>query len=134
MPFATIPLVAGDPCGAGRTPLRRRLAGTARRPALAQRVQRLRIDNGEQRPADGAAENRYTRAAADVADWIARRALVRDPEARLYVYDQEFELHRSNAQVLPAPQDERRRSACRTPARSSDGCGPRSWIRYIVSA
>src|SRR4051794_10701193 len=52
-----------------------------------------RIDNGEQRPGDGASDNRYTRAGAEVGDWIARGALLRDPQARLYVYDQEFELH-----------------------------------------
>src|ERR1700730_11102621 len=52
-----------------------------------------RVDNGEQQPADNENENRYSRAAAQLKDWRRQGALVRDTAPRMYVYDQEFELH-----------------------------------------
>jgi len=51
----------------------------------------VRLEYGEQRPSDGVAENRYTRAAADLAAWRSRGMLVRDERPTLYAYDAEFE-------------------------------------------
>ncbi len=48
------------------------------------------VDYGGSRPGDGASENRYSRARRELEDWLRERALVRDEQPRLYVYDQEF--------------------------------------------
>jgi uncharacterized protein (DUF1015 family) len=87
------PVVAGDPSLLVAPPYD--VVSPAQLAALHARSEFniSRIDNGEQRPADGDADNRYSRAAADVHNWILKGALVREADARLYVYDQEFELH-----------------------------------------
>jgi uncharacterized protein (DUF1015 family) len=51
----------------------------------------VRIEYGEKRAGDGDADNRYTRAAADVAAWQRDRVLVRDEAPAIYAYAQEFE-------------------------------------------
>src|SRR5437868_4649687 len=86
------PAVAGDPANLVAPPYD--VVSPAELAALHGRSEFniSRIDNGEQRPGDNDADNRYSRAAADIAAWIALGALVRDPEPRLYVYDQQFEL------------------------------------------
>ena len=53
----------------------------------------MRVDYGEDRPEDDASSNRYTRARKDLDAWRADGVLRVDPQERLYVYDQEFELH-----------------------------------------
>jgi uncharacterized protein (DUF1015 family) len=52
-----------------------------------------RADYGETLPADGAADNRYTRAHQQLEDWLRAGVLKLEREPRLYVYDQEFALH-----------------------------------------
>src|SRR5437867_7904017 len=52
-----------------------------------------RVDNGDLKPGDDEGENRYSRAAAFLRHWLGQGALVRDVAARMYLYDQEFELH-----------------------------------------
>ncbi len=51
----------------------------------------VRIEYGEQRPADGAADNRYTRAAHDLDAWRRAGVLIRDAPPAIYAYRQEFE-------------------------------------------
>ena len=51
-----------------------------------------RIDNGEIEPGDTESDNRYSRARAELQDWLTRGVVTTDAEPRLYVYDQEFEL------------------------------------------
>jgi uncharacterized protein (DUF1015 family) len=51
----------------------------------------VRIEYGEQRADDNASENRYTRAAADIARWRAEGVLALDHEPAIYGYRQEFE-------------------------------------------
>ncbi len=51
----------------------------------------VRVEYGEQQPADTAANNRYTRAAADLTAWQRDGILVRESEAALYAYRVEFE-------------------------------------------
>ncbi|MBF6599003.1 MAG: DUF1015 domain-containing protein [Dehalococcoidia bacterium] len=50
----------------------------------------VRIEYGEQRPSDSERENRYTRAAADIAAWRRDGVLVRDAAPALYRYRQWF--------------------------------------------
>ncbi len=51
----------------------------------------VRIEYGEQRPDDGAADNRYSRAARDLDAWLRAGVLLRDAEPAVYAYRQEFE-------------------------------------------
>ena len=51
----------------------------------------IRLELGEQRPGDGANENRYTRAAATMAEWTSAGVLATDDEPAFYVYVHEFE-------------------------------------------
>ena len=51
----------------------------------------VRLECGEARPHDGPSENRYTRAAATLREWLDRRILVRDALQSFYVHDQRFE-------------------------------------------
>jgi uncharacterized protein (DUF1015 family) len=51
----------------------------------------VRIEYGEQRESDSASDNRYTRAAAEIARWRAEGALALDDAAAIYGYRQEFE-------------------------------------------
>jgi uncharacterized protein (DUF1015 family) len=52
----------------------------------------VRVILGERSGSDTDADNVYTRAAAHLADWIARGVLVRDPEPALFAYFQEFSM------------------------------------------
>src|SRR5689334_19975043 len=52
-----------------------------------------RVDNGDVKPGDDEGENRYSRAAILLREWLRQSALVRDAAASMFVYDQEFELH-----------------------------------------
>ncbi|HEY4686192.1 MAG TPA: DUF1015 domain-containing protein [Dehalococcoidia bacterium] len=65
----------------------------AERPALYARSEFnvSRVDYGAEGTSDTATDNRYTRAGRDLDEWRRRGVLVRDPQPRLYVYDQEFE-------------------------------------------
>jgi uncharacterized protein (DUF1015 family) len=51
----------------------------------------VRLEYGEARADDSEADNRYTRAAATLAQWLASGVLVQDDRPAFYVYDQEFE-------------------------------------------
>jgi uncharacterized protein (DUF1015 family) len=51
----------------------------------------VRIEYGAQRAGDSDADNRYTRAAADLAGWRAAGVLALDDKPAIYVYMQEFE-------------------------------------------
>lgn len=50
----------------------------------------VRIILGERLASDNATDNVYTRAAAYLNDWIARKLLVREPEPCLFAYFQDF--------------------------------------------
>jgi len=50
----------------------------------------VRLEYGQERPADSDTDNRYTRAAADLRRWVAEGILAYDQRLALYVYDQEF--------------------------------------------
>ena len=50
----------------------------------------VRLECGREEPGDTEADNRYTRAAATLADWRRRGILVPDPAPALYLYEQEF--------------------------------------------
>jgi len=52
----------------------------------------VRLILGKTSDADSETDNRYTRAAADFRSWQEEGVLVRDPEASLYLYDQEYPL------------------------------------------
>ncbi len=51
----------------------------------------VRLECGESRPDDGPSENRYTRAAAALRDWLERGVLVRDQSNSFYAHNQRFE-------------------------------------------
>jgi uncharacterized protein (DUF1015 family) len=51
----------------------------------------VRVEYGEERPGDGDADNRYTRAAVDLASWRSGGVLVRDERTAFYIYRQEFQ-------------------------------------------
>ena len=61
----------------------------------------VRLEYGEAHDDDHEKDNRYTRAAATLAQWLASGVLVQDDRPAFYVYDQEFEhggaLHRRRA-------------------------------------
>lgn len=50
----------------------------------------VRVEYGETREGDSASDNRYTRAAADLAGWRQSGVLTRDDTPALYAYRQEF--------------------------------------------
>jgi uncharacterized protein (DUF1015 family) len=50
----------------------------------------VRLDFGRVRPTDSEDDNRYTRAAADFADWLDQGVLQKDDEPTIYVYRQNF--------------------------------------------
>ena len=50
----------------------------------------VHVDFGLDRPGDGPAENKYTRAAARYREWLAEGTLVQDPSPAFYYYEQEF--------------------------------------------
>jgi uncharacterized protein (DUF1015 family) len=52
----------------------------------------VRLEYGETHADDSEANNRYTRAAATLAEWLASGVLAQDDRPAFYVYDQEFEL------------------------------------------
>ena len=51
----------------------------------------VRIEYGEERPGDNDGDNRYTRAASDLARWRSDGVLVRDERPAFYVYRQAFD-------------------------------------------
>jgi len=51
----------------------------------------VRLEYGEAHADDGEQNNRYTRAAATLAQWLASGVLVQDDRPAFYIYDQEFE-------------------------------------------
>jgi len=51
----------------------------------------VRLEYGEAHADDSEQNNRYTRAAATLAQWQASGVLVQDDGPAFYVYDQEFE-------------------------------------------
>jgi uncharacterized protein (DUF1015 family) len=51
----------------------------------------VRLEYGEAHADDREESNRYTRAAAALAEWLAAGVLVQDDRPTFYVYDQEFE-------------------------------------------
>lgn len=51
------------------------------------------VDYGDTRPNDTDSDNRYTRATAELDRWRSAGVLKVDETPRLYVYDQEFEVH-----------------------------------------
>lgn len=50
----------------------------------------VRVEYGEQSATDTATDNRYTRAAADLARWRQERVLIRDETPAVYIYRQQF--------------------------------------------
>src|SRR5207302_2411065 len=52
----------------------------------------IRLILNKEGPADTAADNRYTRAAAHLRDWQREGVLVQDSARALYVYHQDFEV------------------------------------------
>ena len=50
----------------------------------------VRLESGERQPSDTPADNRYTRAAALMADWRDNRVLVRDGEPSFYLVEHTF--------------------------------------------
>lgn len=50
----------------------------------------IRLELGEDFPADNENNNRYTRAAATLKDWLSRGILVRDPHPTLYIFQHCF--------------------------------------------
>jgi uncharacterized protein (DUF1015 family) len=51
----------------------------------------VRLEYGEAHDHDSDEDNRYTRAAATLAEWLASGVLIQEDSPALYVYDQEFE-------------------------------------------
>jgi uncharacterized protein (DUF1015 family) len=51
----------------------------------------VRLECGESGPDDGPSDNRYTRAATTLREWLDRGVLVRDPSESFYVHEQQFE-------------------------------------------
>jgi uncharacterized protein (DUF1015 family) len=54
----------------------------------------VRLILGFQKPEDNEEDNRYTRAAGTLEEWLRQRVLIRDDEPSFYVYDQEYSLER----------------------------------------
>ncbi|MFO0876074.1 MAG: DUF1015 domain-containing protein [Gemmataceae bacterium] len=52
----------------------------------------IRLELNQEKPTDSETENRYTRAAGFLRDWLAEDVLVQDSARSLYVYHQEFEV------------------------------------------
>jgi uncharacterized protein (DUF1015 family) len=50
----------------------------------------IAIEKGREFPADSAADNVYTRAAASLREWMAQNVLVQDPAPAFYAYFQEY--------------------------------------------
>ena len=86
------PVVAGDAANLVAPPYDV-VAGQARLDLYARSPYNIaRVDYGEDRPDVDKAVDHYALAARELKAWLATGVLVRDAEARLYVYDQEFEL------------------------------------------
>jgi uncharacterized protein (DUF1015 family) len=52
----------------------------------------VRLELGREEPGDDVRDNRYTRAATTMSEWMAAGALLREDEPALYLYDQQFSL------------------------------------------
>lgn len=50
----------------------------------------VRLELGMEKPEDDLHDNRYTRAATTLAEWMAAGALLQEAEPALYIYDQSF--------------------------------------------
>ena len=50
----------------------------------------VRLELGVEKPGDGSFDNRYTRAATTLEEWMAQGALLQEKSPSLYIYDQEF--------------------------------------------
>ena len=61
----------------------------------------IRLELGLDRPGDGSSENRYTRAATLLRDWLAAGALRRDPEPAIYPYSIEYRTPSREAGARP---------------------------------
>src|SRR5438067_5835559 len=86
------PSVAGDPAGLVSPPYD--VVSRAQAEELYGRsaYNIARVDNGEQRSADSGNDNRYTRAAREIGEWLEKGVLLKDRAPRFYLYEQEFEL------------------------------------------
>ncbi|MDI6856911.1 MAG: DUF1015 domain-containing protein [Dehalococcoidia bacterium] len=51
----------------------------------------VRLELGETSPSDSPSDNRYTRAAATLSDWLSRGVLLQEPSPAFYLYEQDFE-------------------------------------------
>jgi len=52
----------------------------------------IRLELGKEEPEDNEHNNKYTRAAMYLSDWIEQQVIIREPEPSLYVYQQLFKL------------------------------------------
>jgi uncharacterized protein (DUF1015 family) len=60
----------------------------------------IRVELGKDLPEDGPANNRYTRAAACLKDWMKQEVLIRDPEPSLYLYKLDYTLPNKEKRTL----------------------------------
>jgi uncharacterized protein (DUF1015 family) len=60
----------------------------------------IAIEKGKTFPNDTPQENVYTRAGKKVQEWIAEKVLVRDRDANIYAYSQEFEVPGTNTRKV----------------------------------
>ena len=57
----------------------------------------IRLELGMDHPGDGPSQNRYTRAASSLRDWLATGILRRDPEPAIYLHTIEFRMSPGDA-------------------------------------
>src|SRR5437867_13039731 len=57
----------------------------------------IRLERGMDHPGDGPSQNRYTRAASSLRDWLASGILRRDPEPAIYLHTIEFRMSPGDA-------------------------------------
>jgi uncharacterized protein (DUF1015 family) len=50
----------------------------------------IRLEYGKEKPADSSKDNKYTRAAATLREWLDEGVLVREDQAALYVIEHSF--------------------------------------------
>lgn len=60
----------------------------------------IRIELGKEEPNDSPSNNRYTRAAAFLKDWMKQDVLEKDPEPSLYLYELEYVLSGKGKKTL----------------------------------
>ena len=71
-------------------------AGMQERYYAASPYNLIAIEKGKALPTDSIAENVYTRAAKKFEEWLAEGALIRDAEAAIYVYSQNYAVPGTN--------------------------------------